>query len=63
MPRPEALIEGFIALQERIARGEKGGYQRYRENIDWYKANQRRVLGDNMPPAYTYDWYYAGGIA
>ncbi|MBK1731336.1 NADH-quinone oxidoreductase subunit B [Thiococcus pfennigii] len=63
MPRPEALIEGFVALQGRIARGEPGGYQRYRERIDWYKANQRRVLGDNMLPDYTYDWYHAGGIA
>ncbi len=62
MPRPEALIEGFIALQERIARGEKGGHERYRENIAWYKANQRRLLGDQMPPAYTYDWYYSGGV-
>ncbi|AGA91146.1 NADH-quinone oxidoreductase, B subunit [Thioflavicoccus mobilis 8321] len=63
MPRPEALIEGFVSLQKRIARGEPAGYQRYREQIDWYKANQRRVLGDNMLPDYTYDWYYAGGIA
>jgi NADH-quinone oxidoreductase subunit B len=62
MPRPESLIEGFSALQERIRNGEPGGYQRYRDNIDWYKANQRRVLGDNMPPAYTYDWY-SGGAA
>jgi NADH-quinone oxidoreductase subunit B len=63
MPRPEALIEGFAALQQRIARGEKGGWERYRERIDWYKANQRRVLGDNMPPTDTHDWYHAGDIA
>ncbi|WP_295399565.1 NADH-quinone oxidoreductase subunit B [uncultured Thiocystis sp.] len=63
MPRPEALIEGFVALQKRIKRGDKGGYARYRENIDWYKANQRKVLGDNMPPDYTYDWYHTGDLA
>jgi NADH-quinone oxidoreductase subunit B len=63
MPRPEALIDAFVALQERIGRGEKAGYQRYREEIDWYKANQRRVLGDNMPPDYTYDWYHTEGVA
>lgn len=62
MPRPEALIEGFVALQKRIAAGEPGGYHRYRENIDWYKTNQKRVLGDRMPPDYTYDWYHTGGI-
>lgn len=62
MPRPESLIEGFSALQARIGRGEPGGYQHYRDNIDWYKANQRRVLGDNMPPAYTYDWYSGGAV-
>lgn len=63
MPRPEALIAGFVALQKRIGQGDKGGYERYREDIDWYKANQRRVLGDNMPPDYTYDWYHAGDLA
>ncbi|NEX22887.1 NADH-quinone oxidoreductase subunit B [Thiorhodococcus mannitoliphagus] len=63
MPRPEALIEGFVALQARIKNGEKGGYHHYRENIDWYKANQRKVLGDQVPPAYTYDWYHAGDVA
>ena len=60
MPRPESLIEGFAALQDKIRRGEPGGFQRYRENIDWYKANQRKVLGDAMPPSYTYDWYHTG---
>jgi len=63
MPRPEALIEGFVALQKQIANGAPSGAMRYRENIDWYKANQRRVLGDNMPPDYTYDWYHDGGVA
>jgi NADH-quinone oxidoreductase subunit B len=63
MPRPEALIEGFVALQKRIAHGEPGGFERYRDNIDWYKANQRRILGDNMPPDDTCDWYHAGGAA
>lgn len=62
MPRPEALISGFVALQQRIRAGEPGGWVRYRENLDWYKANQRRVLGDNMPPGDTHDWYYAEGI-
>ncbi|MBK1646300.1 NADH-quinone oxidoreductase subunit B [Thiocapsa imhoffii] len=63
MPRPEALIEGFVALQKRIADGEKGGWLRYRENLDWYKANQRRVLGANMLPDDTSAWLQVGGQA
>lgn len=62
MPRPEALIEGFVALQGKIANGEKSGAQRYWENLDWYKANQKKVLGDNMLPDYTSNWYHTGGF-
>ncbi len=44
MPRPEAIIEAFVRLQEGIARGEFNGWQRYRENLAWYRANQAKVM-------------------
>lgn len=53
MPRPEALIEGFKALQQKIAEGRASGAETYREHFEWYRANQHKALGANMPPAYT----------
>ncbi len=44
MPRPEAIIEAFVRLQEGIARGEFDGWKRYRENLAWYRANQAKVM-------------------
>ena len=61
MPRPESIIEGFVALQKKIAAGEADGGKRYEENIEWYKANQKKIFGDNISPKYTCDWYYGDG--
>ncbi|OQY40321.1 MAG: NADH-quinone oxidoreductase subunit B [Spirochaetaceae bacterium 4572_7] len=61
MPRPEALIDGFMELKKQISKGESDGAKRYEENIDWYKANQKKVFGDKMTPTYTCDWYYGDG--
>ncbi len=58
MPRPESIIQGIIALQNRIQNGEAEGAKKYRENIEWYKANQKKIFSDNMLPSYTCDWYY-----
>jgi len=60
MPRPEAIISGVIQLQERIQAGRADGAKKYRENIDYYKANQKKVFGDNMLPDYT--WNFGEGI-
>ncbi len=60
MPRPEALIEGFIALQGKIASGQKSGAQLYKEKLTYYKENQRKIFGENMLPSYTSDWYASG---
>ncbi len=60
MPRPEAIIEGIIALQKRIEEGRAEGAKKYRENIEWYKKNQREVFGEDMLPDYT--WNFEGGI-
>ncbi len=54
MPRPEALLAGFGYLMERIKKGEANGWHHYLENLDWYKANQKKLITDwNMP---DYNW-------
>ena len=54
MPRPEALLAGFNKLKELIKAGKAEGANRYAENFDWYKANQKQIIKDwNMP---EYNW-------
>jgi NADH-quinone oxidoreductase subunit B len=54
MPRPESIIAGFVKLKELIKSGKTDGANRYAENFDWYKANQKKVIKDwNMP---EYNW-------
>lgn len=48
MPRPEAIIEGFRTLMKMIKNGEANGWKRYKDNLDWYRANQKRVFGDKL---------------
>ncbi len=54
MPRPEALIAGFGELMERIKRGEANGWHEYLENLDDYRANQKRVIKDWDLPDYSW---------
>jgi len=54
MPRPEALLAGFAELKKRIRAGRAEGANRYAENFDWYKANQKKVIRQwDMP---DYNW-------
>ncbi len=54
MPRPEAVISGFIELQKVIAEGKAEGARKYKENLDWYRANQQKIIHNwNMP---DYNW-------
>lgn len=54
MPRPEALLAGFNRLKEIIRNGEGEGANKYAENFEWYKANQKSVIKDwDMP---DYNW-------
>jgi NADH-quinone oxidoreductase subunit B len=54
MPRPESLIAGFELLKKLIKEGMGEGANRYIKNIDWYKANQKKIIKDwNMP---DYNW-------
>ena len=54
MPRPEALLAGFMDLKTLIRKGKAEGANKYAENFDWYKANQKSVIKDwDMP---DYNW-------
>lgn len=54
MPRPEALLGGFIRLKQMIREGKCEGMNRYVDDFDWYKANQKQIIHDwNMP---DYNW-------
>jgi NADH-quinone oxidoreductase subunit B len=54
MPRPEALIAGFQALMDKIKAGEANGWNEYLENLEAYKAQQRKVINDWAMPAYNW---------
>ncbi|MEA3553340.1 MAG: NADH-quinone oxidoreductase subunit NuoB [Campylobacterota bacterium] len=57
MPRPEALIEGFVKLQEKIKNGyEDAGYTKYKTDSKFYKDNQRKLFGKNIDPTFTEDF-------
>jgi NADH-quinone oxidoreductase subunit B len=54
MPRPEALIAGFQALMNKIKLGKANGWNEYLQNLESYKANQRKVITDWGMPAYNW---------
>ena len=56
MPRPEAVIEGFIKLQKLIMEGKATGATKYKENLELYRANQKKVLGPTVPHIQEYNW-------
>jgi len=53
MPRPEAIFIAVTKLWKMIDGDMVDGYKRYKENIDYYRRNQERVLGkefvDSIP--------------
>jgi len=54
MPRPEALLAGIKVLKKQILAGDTENTNRYIEKLDWYKANQKKIIKDwNMP---DYNW-------
>ncbi len=54
MPRPEAVISGFIELQKLIEAGKANGAKKYKENLDWYRENQRKVIKNWKMPDYNW---------
>lgn len=54
MPRPEALLAGFSQLKTRIKEGRGEGANKYAENFEWYKGNQKKIIKEwDMP---DYNW-------
>ena len=54
MPRPEALLSSIMELQQDIRAGNCDGANRYVNNLDWYKTNQKKVIKNwDMP---DYNW-------
>lgn len=57
MPRPEALIEGFVKLQANIQdSSKKAGYTKYRDNFKFYQTNQEKLFGKNKAPSFSEDF-------
>ncbi len=54
MPRPEAVIAGFQKLQAKIERGEADNGTRYKENIEEYRANQKKIIKNWRMPDYNW---------
>jgi len=54
MPRPESVLAGFAELQKLIAAGKADGATKYKENLDYYKANQMKVFKKSRMPEYNW---------
>jgi NADH-quinone oxidoreductase subunit B len=54
MPRPEAVIAGFEKLKELIQAGKADGWKKYKENIDEYRENQKKVIINWQMPDYNW---------
>ena len=54
MPRPEAVIAGFQKLQAKIIRGDADNGTRYKENIEEYRANQKKIIKNWRMPDYNW---------
>ncbi len=54
MPRPESVISGFIKLQELIQQGKADNGKRYRENLEWYRTNQKKIIKNWKMPDYNW---------
>lgn len=54
MPRPEAIIDGFSLLINKIKSGEAGGWIQYKENLEYYRKNQKEIIADWDLPDYNW---------
>lgn len=46
MPNPESVINGFVDLMHQIKTKTANGWERYRDNYEWFKQNQINSLGE-----------------
>ena len=54
MPRPEAVISGFVKLQELILAGKANNGEKYRENLEHYRTNQKKIIKNWKMPDYNW---------
>ncbi len=54
MPRPESVISGIVKLQSIIAEGKANGAAKYKENLDWYRVNQKKIIPNWVMPEYNW---------
>ncbi len=54
MPRPENLLDGFEHLKQLIRSGKGYGADKYAENFEWYKANQKKIIHKWDMPDYSW---------
>ncbi len=54
MPRPESVISGFVKLQELIQQGKADNGKKYRENLEWYRTNQKKIIKNWKMPDYNW---------
>jgi NADH-quinone oxidoreductase subunit B len=54
MPRPEAIIDGFSLLMKKIKDGRAQGWKHYKENLDYYRENQKQIINNWDLPDYNW---------
>jgi len=54
MPRPEAVIAGFVKLQKLIQAGKTDGWERYQNNLEFYRNNQKKIIHNWVMPDYNW---------
>ena len=54
MPRPEAVISGFVKLQQLILAGKANNGEKYQENLEHYRTNQKKIIKNWKMPDYNW---------
>ncbi len=54
MPRPEAVISGFVKLQGEIQAGRADGWKKYQDNLPEYRENQKKIIKNWTMPDYNW---------